>query len=398
MAGSAYAKRHLPWYRRFENITNCLPTRCRINLTTLGITLFILVTILYFSREDTYTKPIEDRLRHIFDLSSHETDIDNMLEAVPRKARKIPFTDHKGKIVMYKKPLQRNITHMDFVLPVDDDEMIERKLDRTFTAPRRRLPKALTVGIAKCGTAALHFFLSLNPALVPSKCESNYLAVYQRYKQGYNAYRSLMQPSYAHQITIDRGTFYAVLPELWPRILATNNKMKFLMVVCDPVTRDISHFTHKINTQKPENDSTTMPTFEQYRFENGVVKSALLRYKYDELILPWLPYLASKRLHIVDGNRLKTHPVEELQQIEDFLGLERAITYKNVVFNKEKRFYCKFIDGEEVCMTSQKGRVHPFVSDRLKNKLKVYYRPHMRKFFKLIGRDFSWSVMNMTSA
>ncbi len=55
----------------------------------------------------------------------------------------------------------------------------------------------------------------------------------------------------------------------------------------------------------------------------------------------WLAHFKlGETLEIVDGDNLIEHPWQELERIQDFLGLEREITKESFTFNKEKGFYC----------------------------------------------------------
>ena len=300
------------------------------------------------------------------------------------------FLDHKYQLVKYTKPKERSLGSMDFVLSVDDDEVIERKLDRSFGGPRKRLPHVLAIGFAKCGTAALNFFLELNPFLVTSKSETNFLAVYERYTQGYNAYRALMPLSMPRQLTIDRGTFYALHPEMMSRVNAIREDMKFLLVVCDPITREISHHAHYLATVAAGGGKNI--SFEDKFFDgDNQIKSSQIIYKYDQLIAPWMQYITDKRLHIADGTRFKTHPVEEIQLVEDFLGVPRQVSYEHVMFNEKKGFFCRSIDGDEECLGQDKGRIHIHPSANHLSVMKTFQEPHVSNFFTMINRKFNWT-------
>ena len=399
MSCRTYLYRYLAWIWRVISTFLLRLRRLHLNQSTILFASCALFIILYTEDDPRPDYPRDSKGRRIYELIyKKKPDTVQTIETNMKLSKNEPFRDHENNIVKYEKPTKRSTTTLDYILDIDSNELIERNLDKTESSLRRRLPQVLTIGFAKCGTAALHFLLELNPALAPSKCESNFLAIYERYVQGYNAYRSLMQPSTPDQVTLDRGTFYAVVPEIMPRINATNKNMKFILVACDPITRDISQFTHWLNTSKrPQNASSPDPSFRNFFFEKGVLKPEMMRYKYDELILPWLTYLKQKRMHIVDGTRFKTHPVEEMQLVEDFLGVKRAISYKDLVFNKEKGFFCKFVETMDICMDSQKGRLHPKVTNRLKGKLKAFYKPHVKKFSELTGRQFAWSAFHMNT-
>ena len=273
------------------------------------------------------------------------------------------------------------------VLKTDAAERIERERDRNDKELRRRLPQVLTIGVAKCGTHALNFFLQLNPSLATSHLETNFFVFWDRYRQGYSWYRQRMYPSYPDQITMDQGTFYAQNPGILPRVAAANKNMKFILVMCDPVARDISHFTHGQTFHGRPLDKT----FEDKMFtETRKVIASKFHYNFDTLLQHWLPYVRNGRLHVVDGMRMKTDPVHELNLVEDFVGVPRVISDKLVVFNKTKGYFCKYEDREEVCMKSNIGHEHPDVAPWATHALREWYKPQMRRFSNLTGVRFDW--------
>ncbi len=62
---------------------------------------------------------------------------------------------------------------------------------------------------------------------------------------------------------------------------------------------------------------------------------------YANFMPAWLAYFKlGETMEIIDGENLIKHPWQELERIQDFLGLEREITRDSFVFNQEKGFYC----------------------------------------------------------
>ena len=289
-------------------------------------------------------------------------------------------TEAKEKWLRYK---------LGYVLKIDQTELEERKRDKEVKRMRGRLPQVLTIGVAKCGTTALNFFLQMNPFLCPSRTESNFFVFWDRYRQGYSSYRQHMHQSYPNQITMDMGTYYAPTPGILPRVAAVNKNMKFILVMCDPVARDVSHFVHG----QSSNGRNVNGTFEnQYFTDTRMLLASRLRYNYDRLIEPWLPFLKEGRLHVVDGNRMKIDPVHELNLVEDFIGVPRVISDKLVVFNKTKGFFCKYEHKQEECMRTSKGREHPDVPTWVTHALTEWYKPQIKRFSEMTGVRFDWMV------
>ncbi len=117
---------------------------------------------------------------------------------------------------------------------------------------------------------------------------------------------------------------------------------------------------------------------------------------YSKYVAEWLKYFPlGEKLLVVDGENLSAKPWEELEKVQDFLGVPREITKDNFVLSDEKGFYCfkqnpkhKYV----TCMDKDKGRRQEEVSEDLKRKLADFFRPYNLELSKMLGRRFSWDV------
>jgi len=83
-----------------------------------------------------------------------------------------------------------------------DNNRIDWSSDKYRPRSRvRRLPRALIVGVRKCGTRALWTFLSLHPQIVAPATVTRFFNTDNLYKKGFDYYRQLMPPSYDDQVT-----------------------------------------------------------------------------------------------------------------------------------------------------------------------------------------------------
>ena len=106
----------------------------------------------------------------------------------------------------------------------------------------------------------------------------------------------------------------------------------------------------------------------------------------------WLEHFPLEQFHFVNGDRLVRRPWEELEKLEDFLGLEHEIREENFFFNSTKGFYCINTNDEgEQCMVPAKGREHPDIPLELHQRLRSFYKPWNIMFYKLTGIVFDWN-------
>ena len=76
------------------------------------------------------------------------------------------------------------------------------KVANSGQTQRRRLPGALIIGVAKCGTGALISFLGFHPSVRIARDEVYFFDTDSNYAKGLEWYRSRMPPSRSDQITI----------------------------------------------------------------------------------------------------------------------------------------------------------------------------------------------------
>lgn len=112
---------------------------------------------------------------------------------------------------------------------------------------------------------------------------------------------------------------------------------------------------------------------------------------YHRFVSRWLEYFPLEQMHFVNGERLVTHPAEEIAAVEQFVGLKPTVRPEDFVLNTEKGFPCiKRTDGSTHCLGKTKGRAHPKVSPDAIARLRTFYAPLNDRFYQLIGRNFGW--------
>ena len=256
-----------------------------------------------------------------------------------------------------------------------------------------RYPDVLVIGVPKCGSTALMWFLPLHPRFRTINGELNFLSDDKNYQKGLGYYLSLMPKVSRDDVLFERdGTCWR--KNYQERVRKTydkiNRNVKLVLVVCEPVNRVVSWYTNSL-----AHDPSLRP-IESYIIDNKTgevnanydgVRAAV----YDRYFPLWLNFFPRNKIHIVNGDKLKTDPVSELRKFENFMQVENKITDRQVYFNKTKGFFCKRLtDGTSVCMGGNKGRPHPKVKDVAIRKLHEYFAPHNKHFEKMVDQKFNW--------
>ena len=270
------------------------------------------------------------------------------------------------------------------------ENMLGKKLDHGENCTKV-LPQALIVGVMKCGTEALSTFLAIQPHIAMQMKLHTVLFFNKYYTRGYEWYRNQMACSSEEQITIEKSPQYFAARYVPERIHAMNSSIKLIMIVREPIKRAISHYTHVTNI-KPDRypdsfEKTIIGRFGDIDSEHETI----LRSLYFLQLKRWLEYFKMEQIHIVNGDNFKVNPAEELNKIEEFLGLRQYITEDFFTYNSDKGFFCLNVSGgAKGCMAPGKGRQHPQISPDLIDKLKQFFKPYNEEFFSIIGQSFDW--------
>ena len=143
-----------------------------------------------------------------------------------------------------------DITGRHFIAPPAD---LDRSYDPTECeedpAERRRrklLPNVIGLGVKKCGTTALHYYMNAHPKVkVPPDHEE--LGFFdRRWDYGLDWYLERLPNVADDEITFEKTPKYFVYPPALDRIAETIPQVKFILLICNPIDRAYSDFNHKL--------------------------------------------------------------------------------------------------------------------------------------------------------
>lgn len=89
--------------------------------------------------------------------------------------------------------------------------------------------------------------------------------------------------------------------------------------------------------------------------------------KYAQHLERWLTYYAPQQIHIIDGETLRTDPVDVMTDIQRFLKVSPVIDYSNQLrYDIKKGFFCQIVDNgnHTKCLGKSKGKQYPPMEDR----------------------------------
>lgn len=253
-------------------------------------------------------------------------------------------------------------------------------------------PHCIVIGVCKAGTRAILEFLNMHPDIVRPLFEVHFFDKIVNYKKGYRWYLQQMPNSLPNQITVEKTAMYYAVPEVPRRVYQMNSTIKLLFVVRNPVNRAVSDYLHMhtaYNRRKMK-----YKTFEEMAV-NPVTGGlnlnfyAIQRSLYYKYFQRWLEYFPLSQIHIIDGDRLRTHPWKVMSPIETFLGIRKFYEKYYFHLNPDRGFYCINLHGIR-CLPKSKGREHPNIEPSVLQKLKKFFQEENEKFYNLSGHIFSW--------
>ncbi|KAK7099682.1 heparan sulfate glucosamine 3-O-sulfotransferase 5-like [Littorina saxatilis] len=300
---------------------------------------------------------------------------------------------------LHPLPLHHTLAGSGFRKLLEDQERAARMsslhTNVSNAAMTQRLPNCIIIGVRKCGTRALLEFLSLHPSIVTAEDEMHFFNDDERYRMGLEWYRHHMPLSLPHQVTVEKTPGYFISPIAPRRIHRMNSTVKLVVLLRHPTTRTVSDYTQIFYNKQGKNES--LDVFEDIAIDpdTGEVNT---RYKavqismYHHHFRHWLDVFPRHQIHVVDGDRLITDPVSEIERIEDFLGVERRVNYDLLYYNQTRGFYCMRKNATvQKCLGASKGRKHPDIEPSVIRKLNRFFEPHNKQLFDLIRQWFPWS-------
>jgi hypothetical protein len=189
---------------------------------------------------------------------------------------------------------------------------------------------------------------------------------------------------YNQSITIEKTPYYFIDKYTPLRIAQFLPEVKLILILRDPIIRAISDYVQLKNRHR------FYPTFDELiSYKNFTRWTPIKIGCYTKYLRRWLKYFPLKQIHFVNGENLIHRPWEELEYVQRFLNISINIRQEDFYFNSNKRgFPC--IRQSNGCLGSDKGRQHPIILDKTREKLKKFYSICNAQLKQLAHIDFSW--------
>ena len=261
---------------------------------------------------------------------------------------------------------------------------------------KKRPPSVIVIGVPKSGTRELMDFVHLHPHI-----QIFHSKVYEMYffaKQEIQAVSSLterMPCSFSNQLTIMKNAWYfhmndVNVPE---RIHKFNASIRLILMVREPIARAYSHYSFFKDKGTGSNKTFDEMVINNLKKENPKLHGVLSMSMYDEDMERWLKVFNRSQILIIEHSEFQKDPVSVLKRVENFLGLGHYITSAMFTYNAETGFQCirsNLTTTGMSCYASDRGRHQDPISREIKAKLKTFFKPKNKRFFKIIRKSFNW--------
>lgn len=279
------------------------------------------------------------------------------------------------------------------------------------------LPNLIIIGAQKCGTSALHYYLSFHPEVFMSTPkELNFFIRERNWREGREWYES----HFTTDATVvgEASPNYTAYPHFGgvpKRMHSLVPEAKLIYMVRDPVERIVSQYVHNYTKRRPR----TGPGGRGERVKRGkglaetVLESGttyIPRSSYFMQLERFLKFYPESSILVLAQNDLRSEEdrLPTLRKVFRFLGIDESFEHKKFsqlrhqteMKQRKTRMGVLAERLPEPVWTRLEGRVktvepveRPKVGDKLKRELSARLKEDIDHFREFTARDFGdWSI------
>lgn len=244
-------------------------------------------------------------------------------------------------------------------------------------------PNFLILGTQKGGTTSLYEYLCHHPRVIPNLHKEVDFFIWQYYR-GLDWYISHFPPlpKGGNFITGEASPSYMVDGRVCDRLWEAFPDVRLIFILRNPVDRAFSQYQDHVNWMGREHrsleeaiadeiaiietlDDLTLAEREFWMTQYGY----LLRGMYVYFLEKWMRRFPAEQMFILKSEDFYAHPQKTLKQVFEFLGLP----------DHPLPEYHRYTAGS-----------YSKITDRLRQTLADFFRPHNQKLEELLGRKFDW--------
>lgn len=280
-------------------------------------------------------------------------------------------------------------------------------------------PDFLIIGAQKCGTTALYMYLSHHKQIVSGRCkEIHFFDQDANYRKGsfwYHLHFPHVDEITLETLAFEATPYYLYYPPVAQRIYEYDPHLKLIILLRNPVDRAYSAWNmfrrlavdgtvqELLETIQAEKQSASTRIFADI---NPEARDGLLRFfladgpqsfaeatkkeieqieagvlmpypnfvhcgLYVQQLERYLTYFKRQQIHIIDSQRLRTNPVQILDEVTQFLNLPDH-------------------DWRQENLAETRAAYQSPVDKKTRRWLQAFYQPYNEQLYELVEHDFNW--------
>ncbi|MEA2273375.1 MAG: hypothetical protein QOI98_2083 [Solirubrobacteraceae bacterium] len=201
--------------------------------------------------------------------------------------------------------------------PIPDDPLAGLDQDG-----RRRLPNLIIIGAGKCGTSALHSYLSAHPEIGMSKVKELQLFGGPRWLQRLPSYATHFDAS--HPIRGESSPSYTMDPfisSVPEQMAAVLPEPRFVYLVGEPVRRTVAHWAEQHYLR---NDERSLG--EALSDADDPCNPYVAGSRYGHQLERFVTVFGRDRVFVLDQDELRDRREETLRRVFSFLGVDPSFS------------------------------------------------------------------------
>ena len=244
------------------------------------------------------------------------------------------------------------------------------------TAKKRALPDFLIIGAQKGGTSFFLRLLAQHPQIHAPGPEVHYFDKEFNYKKGELWYRShfplksVLSPG---DLVGEKTPDYLFFPNAAKRIQMDLPNAKLICLLRNPTERAISNYFMAVRGGRESLPIMEALITEEARYGSSGYghRSYKRRGLYLEQIKRYENYFNKNKLLILSSEEFFANPQKILKQVFKFLGVDETFVCPNLSFRNV-------------------GKNKVPVPSEVYEYLDKYFKPHNRRLYSYLNRDFGW--------
>ncbi len=210
--------------------------------------------------------------------------------------------------------------------------------------------QAMIIGAGRSGTTSVYEYLRQHPAVSFSITkEVHYFSIPKLNARGDEYFHSLF-PAGADKTIATADTYLLMDPDAPQRIKSYNPKMKFIILLREPVTRAWSNFNYSVNYGHEKKGISFLETIaletERLQSKNIVDQNNLCHFYgslYHKHLSHWMQFFPREQFIILKTEDLKKDAQGTMGNIFKFLGLSQHTINTSQQFNQASGAKSKFV-------------------------------------------------------